>query len=278
MKFVLVFFCVFHFQISGSESRMNNASIRNTGPGIQDIVPSPIPNSPRAVSHSKSFFRFGDQLITLEKQGDNETGAYMLVSLHSNEVDAIKTTMQFAQDKRVDFLRLMNRDKKNVEAIFLDKQISFDPNSIFTKWGRRACLLSNKYLDKITNMKIRQFAQFMLNEMPEAETIVTIHTESTYTINHYIGRGSGAGSVKRIFKTSDMRPSSYFLTTSTEIFDALEKKNCNVVLLHKKKAKDDGSLSIYCVHTGRPYVSVETGAADPRAQELMLETIHEVLK
>ena len=233
---------------------------------------NPQPETP----NSKSFFRLGDQLITLEKQGINKS-SYLLVSLHSNKLGAINTMMEFAEERQVNFLRLLNQDKRNVEAMFLDRQISFDPNSIFTKLGRKACLLSNKYLDKITDMKIRQFAQFMLDEMPSEETIVTLHSETNNSVNYYIPGGKKGKSAKCIFKSAACKPSNYFLTTSEEIYNALVEKNCNVVLLHKKKAKDDGSLSIYCVRTGKPYVSIET-AGNKNAQEEMLHTIDSILQ
>jgi hypothetical protein len=244
---------------------------------LPDTESSLTPNPKLQTPNSKSFFRLGDQLITLEKQGLHKA-SYLLVSLHSNEHDAISTMSRFAEDRQVNFLRLMNQDKKNVEALFLDRQISFDPNSIFTRSGRKACLLSNKYLDRITDMEIRQFAQFMLDEMPSEETIVTLHAEDSYTINHYISGGKKGRSARYIFKSADYKPSSYFLTTSEEIYNSLVQKNCNVVLLHKTKAKDDGSLGIYCARTGKPYVSIETAAGDKVAQEEMLEMLHSILK
>jgi hypothetical protein len=227
---------------------------------------------------SKTFFRLGDQLITLEKIGNDAEHSYLFVSLHDNEADAIKTTMQIAQKNQVDFVRLVNEDKKNVEAIFLDRKISFDPNSIFTQSGRRSCLLSNKYLDKITNMKIQQFAQFILNEVEGEQTIVVVHAENGRGIVQYKKGGRMSKSAKRVFKSSLTNNSNFFLTASEDIFIKLRDKNCNVVLLHKKNIRDDGSLAVYCVKTGRSYVSIETSATDTAAQAGMLDIVTEVLR
>ncbi len=227
---------------------------------------------------TKTFFRLGDQLLTLEKIGNDSEHSYLFVSLHDNEADAIKTTMQVAQKNRVDFVRLVNEDKKNIEAIFLDRKISFDPNSIFTQMGRRSCLLTNKYLDKITNMKIQQFAQFILNEVEGQQTIVTVHAENGHSIMQYKKGGSMSKSAKRVFKSSLTNNSNFFLTASEDIFEKLRDRNCNVVLLHKKNIRDDGSLAVYCVKTGRSYVSIETPASDTTAQAGMLDMVTEVLR
>src|SRR6476661_8685842 len=86
----------------------------------------------------KTFFRIGDQLITLEKYGNGSSRQYAIVALHGNETSAIEGAQAFAQAHGANFFRIGNQETQKVEGVLMDRKICFDPNNIFTVNGRKA--------------------------------------------------------------------------------------------------------------------------------------------
>lgn len=226
----------------------------------------------------KSFFRLGDKVMTLAKHGDESDKPYIMVSLHHNETTSIAEAKDFVVYNGGVFYELLNNNQRNVSFELLDKKVVFDPNRIFTGWGRTENLKLNKSWNKVADKQLLNFARFILNELPESKTIVAVHnnTDGNYSINSYKKGGELEKDAKEVYHNTTMDADDFFLTTSKTLYDKLKQQECNVVL-QSNKAKDDGSLSIYCAKAFRDYVNVETQHGHTSELKNMLKILEEVL-
>ena len=232
---------------------------------------------PHTIYLNKSFFRFGDQLITLEKYKQGGETSYVLVSLHSNEAPAIRAAMEFAHTHSAVFLRLLNQEQRMVEADFFDQKVRFDPNQVFTTWGRRIELRENDCFNKLTNLRVQQFARFILGEIRPGKTIVSVHnTETANSINVY--NGAFEKEAKEVYINPEKDAADYFITGEENYFNSLKAQGYNVVLLHRSRMKDDGSLAVYCSKSNQPYVIVNALGSHTEEQVRMIEAVDRMLK
>lgn len=222
---------------------------------------------------NKSFFRIGDQLITLENYGEFDDNNYVLVSLHNDPVFS-SAAFSMVQSSEAGFIRLVNTRGKNVEADFLDMKLVFDPNKIFTSWGRREHLKENHCWGKAADDYIRQFAKFILNEIPIDKTVVMFIDEQL-SIRDFMDGGVKEKQAKQVFQNTGQDPSTLFITPDESVFLKLKAKNSNVVLQHSKKLEDDGSLHIYCAKANLNYLNIAVGKENAAG---MLEKAHAVLQ
>jgi len=225
------------------------------------------------------FFKFGDNLISIARHGEEKESAFVLISLHSNETTAIDGARIFIKNEGGLFLELLNYDQRLIEFNEGERKFSFDPNRIFTPAGRIANLKLNKSYVKMVEHQVQQFAKFILNEIPGNKTIIAVHnnTEGKYTINEYKKGNKLEKDAKLIYQNNELDEDDFFLTTDPSLFKKLQSKKFNVVLQHNSKAKDDGSLSVYCAKNNRPYVNIETEHGHLEEQQKMLSVLNEII-
>lgn len=226
---------------------------------------------------ARSFFRLGDQLVTLARYTQDHPRSYMLVSLHSNEQAAIASAIAFADARHVEFLQLMNQDKKNVEASLMDRPLHFDPAMIFTSWGRRNNLKTHGSWYRAADECVEQFARFLLNDMRQTRTIVSLHSEGQLTINDYAKGGRLDDHARELFRNAGSDAADFFMTTDEDLYYVLKQRGCNVVLQRSTHMNDDGSLNVYCAKTRRAAVTIETRPDHEAEREAMLNVLDEVL-
>lgn len=232
-------------------------------------------------AHSKKncFFKLGGKLLSVARHGDEKEAPFVLISLHSNETTAIDAARIFIEKEGGLFLELLNYDQRLIEFNEAGKKFVFDPNRIFTPAGRIANLKLNKSYNRIVAQQVQKFARFILAEIPGNKTIIAVHnnTEGNYTINDYKKGNILENDAELIYQNPALDEDDFFLTTDLSLFKSLKANEFNVVLQHKSKAKDDGSLSIYCARSNRPYVNIETEHEHLDEQQKMLTALQDIL-
>ncbi len=222
---------------------------------------------------NRSFFRIGDQLITLEKFNKQSGNDYVLVDLYNDNAMAQYLAMVMVREEETGLVRLSNSGRE-VEADLFDKKVVFDPDAIFTSWGRRLHLKANHCWSKAADEYLQQFARFVLDEIPEQKTIVMM-TEGT-PMSEYISSGGQEKTVKEYHQAS-VSNAGYFITGDDVIYNKLKKEGQNVVLQNDRRLEDDGSLVVYCAKTNRSFLKLVNVERAARATD-MLEVMHKVLK
>ena len=216
--------------------------------------------------------------MRIETHGHQDSRNYLLLNLHSNEDAAIEAALNFSKATGVFFVRLQNGGRKNIEGYFLDQKISFDPNQIYTDWGRKEHLKENKCWNKYLDEKVEQFSEFILNEIPHDKAIVSLRDQGGRTLRDYDEKRKLKKQVKALYRSALYDVSDYFITTDEEIFHRLKKEQLNVVLLHPKKVYNNGALAVYCARTKRPYIQIETKKGQLAQKQMMLAALDRIFK
>lgn len=236
------------------------------------------PRPERTVRINKSFFRLGDRLITLEKCSGDQIGTYLIIALHNNEQTAISAATSFVADHKASFIRLVHNGSFNVEANVWDKTIRFDPDKIFTSWGRKMNLKNTGWYNKNTSQQVQEFAHFLVTEFSYAPVLVSVHNnEGNRSILEY-----RSGNLQRETKDYYINPlqdqSDFVITTDEKIFRKLKDKQINAIWQKKGKLKDNGSLNVYCVKVKKPYVHIEARSDHLEEQKKLLAAVDEILQ
>ena len=222
---------------------------------------------------NRSFFRIGDQLITLEKFNRQTENDYILVDLYNEQGAALQSAMKLVRQEESSLVRLVHSSRM-VEADLFNKKVVFDPNAIFTSWGRRLHLKTNHCWSKAADEYLQQFARFVLDEIPVQKTIVMMTEGEAMSV--YMSSGSQEKTVKEYHQAS-VSNAGYFITGDEAIYNKLKKEGQNVVLQNDRRLEDDGSLAVYCAKTNRSFLRLVNVEGAFRATE-MLEVMHKVLK
>jgi hypothetical protein len=239
---------------------------------------SPTLNSPKTVSTSKSFFRFGDQLLTLEKWNQRSEKSYTLVSLHNDETTAITVSKSFAQTRNAAFVQLLNAGKHDIEATVRDRKIVFDPDKIFTPNGRKENLKSNLGWKKSSNSRVQVFSIFLIDELMADKTIVAVHNNEDGSMNDYAKAKSFSKQPFNFHQNPSLDQTNFFVTNEEALFQKLKQNGFNVLLQNRHNLKDDGSLGVYCTRTNKPFISIETRAGHLQEQYQMLLAVDNMLQ
>lgn len=237
------------------------------------VTPAQPEQATAETATERNFFRFGDQLITIVKQGNPASKNYVLLSLHSDEHKAIGSLIKFSRRNGSHMVRLLNSNRRMIEGNFLDEKIAFDPNHIYTDWGRKEHLKKHNTWTRYLDMKVEQFSQFLLNELPHGKTIVTLHTHPAHTIRDFIEKRKLRRQVKEWHRNPAMHVSDYFITTDENIFNRIKEQDFNIVLLHPKRIHNNGGLPVHCAREKLSYVEIESLEDHAQARMEMLMAV-----
>jgi len=97
------------------------------------------------------------------------------------------------------------------------------------------------------------------------------NTESSNSIQLY--RGELQKEAKEVYINPAKDAADYFITGEEHYFNSLKAQGYNVVLLHRSRMKDDGSLAVYCSKANQPYVIVNARGSHTEEQVRMLEAV-----
>jgi len=222
----------------------------------------------------RNFFRFGDQLVTLEREGDAAAANYAALILHSGEGTALENLAQKSGALRI---KLDHGTGRYIQGSFIDRPISFDPNNIFTEWGRKEHLKDRGCWSRGIEIKVGQFADFILNELPSDKIILTMHQHGDFTMEDFTGKKSLNRQMKAIAWNDKANGRSYFVTTEKDLYDKLDAAGGNVILLNARKVANNGALAVYCARTKRPYIQVEC-SGNAVEQQKMLSIVEKALE
>lgn len=226
----------------------------------------------------KNFFRLGDNLITIKRQGNLFEQPFVFVSLHHNETTASSAALDYIEKEGGQFISLENNYHRNIDFELINKQYSFDPNQIFTKKGRAASLRTGPYKNTVAG-EIQRFAHFLLDEIPENKIIVAMHNhdDQEWGISKFT-KGKWKRNAKEVFINPDLDEDDYYVTTDEFVFNQLKEKKFNVMLHNNHGSWDDGSMLVYYGRLNKMYIDVVTEFGHYEQQQKMVNALTEILK
>ena len=221
--------------------------------------------------HSHSL---GTTELSIIQTSYQPSPAVQFIQLHHNEVTAEEVTKLISKEMGINYLQIINGEKRLVDFEINAKKHRFDPNRMFSKEGIVESLKSHSQYSEEGFQSVSSFRNFLLTLLDKGMTIVAVHnnTDSNFALADYLVKKTGL-----VHQNPAHDPDDFFITTDSLLFIKLKKKGFNAVLEYSNRLKDDGSLSIYCSRNGIPYVNVEAEHGHKDQQERMLRTLVEIL-
>jgi hypothetical protein len=134
----------------------------------------------------------------------------------------------------------------------------------------------NRYSTKSAIKAVHGFARFLLSKVPRnSYVLIALHNNNDdgMSIFTYTRGGDYEKNAAAVNSSDIYDPDNFFLTTDKKLFQWLRSAGYNAVLQHNKKAKDDGSLSIYYGRRNKRYVNIEAEMERMKEQKEMIVSI-----
>jgi hypothetical protein len=235
--------------------------------GMKKLVPVQ-----KKISHS-----IGSTVISLKswQYGDKQYPVFLV--LHADEFTASASAKMVLEKTGGLLIELDNNNERLLRFSVNGQEYQVDPNRIFTRTGISQNLkILNGDADGTVIYEVQQFGNFILSNIPpRTQTIIALHNneEGKLSVNSYAKAGNLKQDARQVNKNEKHDADNFFLTTDEKIYKGLKAGRYNAVLQHNKRAKDDGSLSIYYGRKNKSYVNVEAETGQLDEQVKMIKSI-----
>jgi len=231
---------------------------------------------------SKFTFDWGNNLTTLLLTQYGPRTEIVMIHLHDNESASAKAAKKVLERTGGLLIQVQNKEKRLMHFKKSGKSFLFDPNRIFTPAGIRQNLrFLNNHVTSAALSSVKAFSAFILQKIPNSATIlIALHNNNNgkYSINSYRGNGSHKKDASMVYANKKNDPDNFFIVTDKQLFKKLKAEKYNVILQNNAKAKDDGSLSVYCGKIKIGYVNVEAEQGSMEEQVRMLRSLRAFVK
>jgi hypothetical protein len=229
---------------------------------------------PKETKHS---FIWGNDTTVIRASQYGKRKDIVMINLHSDETTSVEAAKSILSETGGLLVQIENDTTRLISFEKNGKEFQFDPNRIFTAKGLEQNFEKlNGSLSKPAIHSIESFGKFILKQIPKStRTLIALHNnnDSGYSIESYKGSGMYANEVLKIHTNADFDPDDFFLVTNQGVFAKLKTAGYNFVLQNNKRAKDDGSLSIYYGWRKKNYINVEAEHGHLNEQAEMLRSL-----
>jgi len=203
----------------------------------------------------------------------------VFIQLHEDETTGIEAAKEYFMEYGGFLVQLKHSGERLLKFQIKNLEYTVDPNRIYTRDGLKNNLIKLKSYKPEPVMHLARLAKQMLTSyIVNKKLVVALHnnTENKFSILSYKKGMSEAVNAAKVFINNEMDPDDFILTTDTSIYRRIMEKNINVVL-QSKKAKDDGSLSVYAQLNKIPYINIEAQHGHIKEQGEMLFAIKDII-
>lgn len=220
-------------------------------------------------------YRIGDKIIKLiVSETSKRKSKFVYINLHDNENTSVEAANEMIEKYGGTLIELKNEDERLVNFSIGEKQFTFDPNRIFTKYGIKETLAKNGESSVEAEIQIGKFAANLTKILRWYRLIVALHnnTDGEYSLKSYENLDDLGRDILFFNENPNLDTDDFFYATDKRIFQFLKNKNQNVALQDNLKVTNDGSLSVYCGQKKIAYFNVESQNGHLEEQYKMLET------
>ncbi len=227
------------------------------------------------------YYKLGDRTIPviISQYGADKDIAY--VNVHDSEPTSVTAARRILETTGGTLIRIENRRQRNIQFKLKGQLYTFDPNRIFDKTGIVQTLKTFGRTNADAINEIEKFAQRLLELIPsETGCIVALHnnTDGAYSVKSYLPSGDRHHDAKAVYANHEQDIDDIALTTDSVLYQRMANEGYNSIWQHNKKAKRDGSLSIYCGEKDIRYINIETQLGSLAQHIEMLEKLLAILK
>ncbi|MFZ4635619.1 MAG: hypothetical protein ACOYNO_15545 [Saprospiraceae bacterium] len=208
-----------------------------------------------------------------------EKAVATLVALHPNERTCTKVFDALPQYVHLNLLSIEQEQKRLLSYRSAKTTLLFDPNRIFTDTGIKETLqFHNLGNPLVYKQEIKRFADTLLACIyanQKSRQIIAIHNNSNdnFSILSY----QNSPETKDLFIHAGEDVDNFVIVTDEQDFAFYKRHNLNTVLLADTLYTDDGSLSVYCLQNGIPYINIEVQDGDEQKQIELLCLTYDLL-
>jgi hypothetical protein len=222
-------------------------------------------------------YHLGNTNVKLVVQQFGTGNELVMINLHDDEFTSVAAARKVLAKTGGVLIRIENAKQRLITFRLGNKSWVFDPNRMFTRAGIEGTLtrFNERFSEPVVDA-VERFAGFILEKIPgEPKTLVALHNndEGKLAIGSYQPGGAYENDVMKVSASIQEDPDNFFFTTDQGLYEELARDSFNVVLQENRKAKDDGSLSIYYGRKNRSYVNVEAQHDQVADQERMIRVL-----
>lgn len=211
---------------------------------------------------SKSIIcKLGDQYIRIYTTQYGHSPTPTFINLHDDEATSVAGARQLLEKKGGLLIRISNNGRRNIRFRLDGKYYTFDPNRVFSRSGIIQTLSTHGRVSKTAIAAVEQFARKLLALIPSNPSyIIALHNnrDGGFSICNYHPGQPKEKDARKVFTADGQDHDDVFLTTDSTLYHQLLQENYNTVLQDNKRARKDGSLSIYFGERNISYLNCET--------------------
>lgn len=207
------------------------------------------------------FYKLGDKTIIIRVLQYGEVKNIVCINLHSNETTSVQAAMSVLASKGGTLIKIENDNQRVINFGFRGIRYEFDPNRIFSRTGIEEALSEIGQINTAAIDEIEKFGQRILMLIPEnTSCIIALHnnTDEAYSIKSYMAYGERQSDAKAVYVDCSQDEDDLALTTDSRLYQIMADNNYNSIWQDNRKARRDGSLSIYCGERKHRYINIET--------------------
>ncbi len=225
-------------------------------------------------------YKIGDRTLPIKVVQYGELKDIICINLHDNEEASLQAARSVLESSGGTLIKIENNNQRVVRFRLKGISYGFDPNRMFSRIGIEQTLQDNRRTSKAAIDEIEKFAQRLLLLFPDSiSCIVALHnnTEGAYSIKSYLPGGNRQADAQSVYADSLQDIDDIILTTDSLLYQKMANNKYNSIWQDNKKAKKDGSLSIFCGERDLRYINIETQHGKVNQYMKMLEKLLEIL-
>lgn len=203
-----------------------------------------------------------------------------LVALHPNEKTCIEVLDDLPNGVQFNMVGVEQAEKRLLRFRKFNQDLWFDPNRIFTETGLRKNLqFHNNCVTAEWEQDIQSFSDTLISFIQANQAshyVVAVHNNSdeNFSILSY----QDTTEASDVFINAEEDVDNFILVTQPQDFAFFKRNKINTALPANRQYEDDGSLSVYCLQNGFPYINIEVEHGNRQKQIQLLILTYDLLK
>lgn len=277
------------FTVKPLSRKGREGSLRTLRPGVLAVkffAPfcflNPVFSQPSSfVPNTKiEFFKLGNKIIPVQITKYGEQNGIVCLNLHDDEFTSVNAAMSVLKETGGTLIKIQNKKQRMIEFRLKNKKYIFDPNRMFSKEGIKSSVEKKAEPTRDVIDAVEQFGKQILALIPDTtQCLIALHnnTPGLYSVKSYLRGGDLESDAKHVSRNKLQDEDDIILTTDSTIYAKMAEAGYNSIWQDNKKARKDGSLSVYYGERTLCYVNIETQHGKIFQYKTMLKNLLENL-
>ena len=226
-----------------------------------------------------TLIAMGEDSVKIAESFNDTLSKIIYLNLHEDEQTSIKAIQKYARKQAINYFYLHHTGARRITFHVRGREYSVDPNRIYTDTGRRRTMDDGGHFSPLGNIIVTDLADEITSILASKNWVITLHnnTPDNYSILSYLPGAEEAKNTKHVNVNPKMDPDDFVYTTDEALYLKLKENEVNVILQDNTGFVDDGSLSVFCGMTSKPYANIETEHGHLKEQIKLLKLVSKLV-